>query len=348
MKTRILFGTSPKAFENKGGGEILLTKSRQYIKELGFETALFDGEQNFKSFDLFHNFSLHRDCLEQVTKAKEAGLKIVVSPVYWPSIKHALLSGRPIKGRAKSMAAEMLNRFGSAGVSAVKNMLALADIITPSSIAEATMLKKRFGIEGNRIKIIHNGVETRFSKASPEKFEKKYGLKDFVLYVGRIEERKNVFTLIKAMKGIDEVLVIIGNAKKGSEAYYKKCKKAAGKKIVFLSGLKHEDKMLESAYAACKVFVLPSWYETPGLAGLEAGLAGANVVITKEGCTKEYFGRFALYVNPVSVSDIRERIKEALDEPKSNMLKNHIKDRFFWENSAKETKQAYETLLGDK
>jgi len=43
--------------------------------------------------------------------------------------------------------------------------------------------------------------------------------------------------------------------------------------------------MLASAYAACDVFVLPSMFETPGIAALEAGLAGAKIVITKYGGT---------------------------------------------------------------
>ena len=47
---------------------------------------------------------------------------------------------------------------------------------------------------------------------------------------------------------------------------------------------------LASAYAAARVFALPSWFETPGLAALEAGLAGCAVAITPYGSTRDYFG----------------------------------------------------------
>ena len=345
MKKRILFGTSPNAFENKGGGEILLMKSRQYVEALGFETSLFDGRQDFAGFDLFHSFSLHRDCLEQVTKAREAGLKIVVSPVYWPSLAHAILWDRPLAARLKLLAVELINRLDFFGVSAVKKMLAMADVVAPSSIAEARVLEKTFRVRPEKISIIHNGVEKRFAKASPEMFEKKFGLKDFALYAGRIEERKNVLSLIKAVDGIGR-LVVIGNPKQGSEAYYRACKEA-GKNTVFLPALDHGSEMLESAYAACKTFVLPSWYETPGLAALEAGLAGANIAITREGCAKEYFAGFASYINPAGIRNIREKVLESMQKAKTPGLKSHIEKNFLWEKTALETAEAYHKAFGD-
>jgi len=344
LKKRILFGTSPNAFENKGGGEILLMKSRQYVEALGFETMLFDGRQEFAGFDLFHNFSLHRDCFSNIKKAKEAGLKIAISTVYWPSLRHAMLWDRPLKSRLRLLAVELINRLDFAGLSAVKKMLAMADVVAPSSIAEAMMLEKTFNVRPERISIIPNGVEKRFAKANSGMFEKKYGLKDFVLYAGRIEERKNLLSLIKA---IDETgrLVVIGNPKQGSEAYYKACKEA-GKNTVFLPALDHGSEMLESAYAACRTFVLPSWYETPGLAALEAGLAGANIVVTREGCAKEYFAGFALYINPASIQDIREKILESMQKAKLAGLKSHIEKNFLWEKTALETAEAYRKAFG--
>ena len=48
----------------------------------------------------------------------------------------------------------------------------------------------------------------------------------------------------------------------------------------WLGRLDHHDPLLASAYAAARVFALPSWFETPGLAALEAALAGCSVAIT--------------------------------------------------------------------
>jgi len=53
------------------------------------------------------------------------------------------------------------------------------------------------------------------------------------------------------------------------------------------------------------LFILPTRYETPGRAALEAGLAGANVVITPYGGTREYSEEFAEYAEPHSVDSIK-------------------------------------------
>jgi len=345
MEQKVLYGCSPNAFKDKGGGEVLLLKSKQYVQEHGFKVELYNGKQSFKEYDLFHNFNVHRDCFDQIESAKNAGLKVVISPVYWPSLRHAILWNKPIAEKAKLLAVEVLNKTDVWGITAVKKMLAMADVVTPSSRAEAAILESTFKVEPEKIRIIHNGVEARFEKAQSEMFEEKYGLRDFVLYVGRIEERKNVLSLVKAMKGTGKQLVIIGNSKSGSRPYYDKCRKEAGQDVLFLPRLEHDSKMLEAAYAACKVFALPSWYETPGLAALEAGLAGANVIVTKEGCTKEYFGSFASYINPRSVSDIRKKVIFELENPRQNILRAHIKEKFLWDNTALETKQAYQKAL---
>ena len=44
--------------------------------------------------------------------------------------------------------------------------------------------------------------------------------------------------------------------------------------VSWLGRLDHHDPLLASAYAAARVFALPSWFETPGLAALEAGPGG--------------------------------------------------------------------------
>ena len=62
--------------------------------------------------------------------------------------------------------------------------------------------------------------------------------------------------------------------------------------------MEHDDPLLASACAAARVFALPSWFETPGLAALEAALAGCAVVITPFGSPREYFGDLVEYARP--------------------------------------------------
>ena len=69
--------------------------------------------------------------------------------------------------------------------------------------------------------------------------------------------------------------------------------------------------MLASAYAAARVLALPSWFETPGLAALEAALAGCAVVVTPFGCTREYFGDRVEYARPDRPAEIGRAILRA-------------------------------------
>jgi len=99
--------------------------------------------------------------------------------------------------------------------------------------------------------------------------------------------------------------------------------------------------LLRSAYSAAKVFVLPSIFETPGLSALEAAVAGANIVITKYGSTKEYFGDYAWYVDPFSESDIKDKILDAFKSKKNKKLSYHIKKNFTWDKIVKKLRDVY-------
>jgi glycosyltransferase involved in cell wall biosynthesis len=103
--------------------------------------------------------------------------------------------------------------------------------------------------------------------------------------------------------------------------------------------------MLSSAYAACDVFVLPGWFETPGLAALEAALAGAKVVATDGGSTKEYFEDKVLYIRPHKPADMRKKIAWALEADKTAELKKMILDRYLWEKVAERTIEGYRRVL---
>ncbi|MDD5148088.1 MAG: glycosyltransferase [Candidatus ainarchaeum sp.] len=342
---KVLFNTSPGAFENPGGGEIQLLKTKAELEKLGFEIELFDGSRDIADFDLLHNFNIHRDTFPVIRSAFKKKVPVAISTIYWPSLKYSLLWNRGTVKKAKAVAAELINRLDFPGLSSVKKNLRRADILLPNSEAEARIISGQFGVPPEKIAPICNGVDERFAEAGPEEFEKKFGFRDFVLYAGRIEERKNVLSLVRAMKNSMEKLVIMGNAKQGSEEYALQCRQEAGKNTVFLEAIPHESGLLESAYAACKVFALPSWYETPGLAALEAGLAGANIVVTKEGCTKEYFGEFASYADPASITDIEEKISSECAKQKTPGLQKRILGNFLWKNTAEQTAEAYSMVV---
>src|SRR5262249_55193271 len=106
-------------------------------------------------------------------------------------------------------------------------------------------------------------------------------VQDFVLNVASIEGRKNQLSLIAAMKNLPYPLVIIGKATSEQEDYMNNCRKEAGSNVLFTGGLAHDDPLLASAYAAARLFVLPSSSEVMPLTLYEAAIAGCRVAVSR-------------------------------------------------------------------
>jgi glycosyltransferase involved in cell wall biosynthesis len=118
-----------------------------------------------------------------------------------------------------------------------------------------------------------------------------------------------------------------------------------GEHARYLGPVEHDSPLLRSAYAACSSFCLPSTLETPGLAALEAAAAGASLVITEEGSTREYFGDDALYVRSDDVEGIASALIAASGAPRSSALMERVNTRFTWHQAADALVDLYRRLL---
>ncbi len=192
--------------------------------------------------------------------------------------------------------------------------------------------------------MVPNGVDPRFRDADPGLFHDHVSLDDFVLYTGRIEPRKNVRSLIRAVRRIGVPLVVIGDPVPGHESYLRSCEAEGEGILTRIPRLSHDDPLLASAYAAARVFALVSWFETPGLSALEAALAGSAVVLTPYGCTREYFSNLAGFARPGNVSEITSAIRLAWHQGPPAGLREHILSRYLWSNVARKTAGVYDEL----
>lgn len=327
-----------------GGPQTQIFETKRVLEELGVSVSLYNMWEKFdpKSYDLFHIFGTGISNYHFMREMSKLGIKIVLSPIFYSThsasfIKNVLVLDRLIFSRLRGIWIDYR---------LVSDMCRWADAILPNTNSEAMLIKKGFNISDEKIFVVPNGVNSKFLNANPEIFVKHYNLKNFILNVGHIGPgRKNLLRLVQALKSFDVPSVIIGRVEKGIE--YEKIRKNSSHRTLLLDNLPNESELLASAYAACDVFVLPSLFETPGIAALEAALAGAKIVITKYGGTQEYFKNYADYVDPFSVDSIVEGIKNALARPKSDELKNYIKEQFLWENVGKKTMDVYLKLLNN-
>lgn len=343
---RIAFFSYPHAFQTPGGGEILLLKTKQALEKKDISVKLFNQwEDKIKDFDILHVFGSVKDCLGLIEAAKPLGVKIVISPVFWSTFSRALHEYGSIDKRFIMAIRHLAKVVFPFLPSSRRKMLKLADMILPNSEAESKQVARLFFLDKNKMHVVYLAADERFINSKSNQFAEKYGVKDFILSVGRIEPRKNQLNLIKALKGTEYKLVIIGNVVLGYEKYYEECKSAAAKDVLFISNINHEDLILESAYAACRVFVLQGWFETPGLAAIEAGLAGAGLAVTNGGSTREYFKNYAEYFNPANPKSIKDAVSKAMAKDKTSDLKKYLINNFTWEKYGEENIKIYNQLI---
>jgi glycosyltransferase involved in cell wall biosynthesis len=138
--------------------------------------------------------------------------------------------------------------------------------------------------------------------------------------------------------------VLIGDTVSGFEKYAEDCRREGAGFTEFIPAFKHDDPLLSSAYAACKVFVLPGWFETPGLAAMEAAVAGATLAVTQVGSTREYFGDNAEYFDPANAKDMQKKILNALSKPHQKALSQKMLEHYTWERVAAKTMEVYGEL----
>jgi len=213
-----------------------------------------------------------------------------------------------------------------------------------------------FKIPEEKIEVIHLGVDEDY-KPLPEneieKIKQKYNLNyPFILYVGTLEPRKNIPTLLKAYyklkkQGLPYKLVITG--KKGWK--YRNIFELINRlnlqrEVVFTGYVPRED--LPALYNAADLFVYPSLYEGFGLPPLEAMACGTPVITSNTSSLPEVVGNAGIMVNPYDVNGLAKAMYEVLT---NDGLREELRKRglerakmLSWKKTAEETLKVYEKV----
>ena len=318
-------------------------RTLQALKEIGVNASLFDQwSTNLRDYNLLHTFKLHYASYDLVRIAHLCGLANVISTIL--PFDHKVRLTRPLSWFWRR----------NIGIQLSSSMLfkqaVIADALIATSQLEAEKLCRAYGLKRKGlIYIIPNGADAKiFGYADPYIFKSAYGLKDYAICVGRIEPNKNQIRLIRAMKGIALNLVIIGRPCIGHETYAKACYEEGRGKTLFIDQLPYNSIMLASAYAGARVFVLPSIAEVAPLSAIEAAMTGVPLVVTRNSLAcREYFGNNVFYIDPMSIDNIRMKIRLAIDHNVDQSFTNHVISTHSWKAVAKELKKAYCLVLGE-
>jgi glycosyltransferase involved in cell wall biosynthesis len=269
--------------------------------------------------DLVHlfNFSTYDATHAHARRARELAVPVVVSALYedWPSFKlaaeMALQRHRLRLGLGPSVDLEAYARMHAGEERDMRarcqEVAARARAVVASGISEAERLARDF--PGVLTRVVPTGVGEP-GAGDAEEFRARYGTRDFVLSVGRLEPRKNQLLLLEALAD-DPVDVVLATGGVAYRADYLEACRAFHRRGRTLYLPRLDARMLAAAYRAARLHVLPSWFELPGLATLEALRAGCPVVASDRGTLGDWLGDTVPYAPPDDAAALRRAIEAA-------------------------------------
>ena len=201
-----------------------------------------------------------------------------------------------------------------------KHAAEIADVVVAISEQTKRDIVAFLQIDPAKIKVVYQGCSNAFKKDYPQELKdaviNKFDLPEkFILNVGTIEERKNLLNLVKSIAEIDTVLVVVGGDKSDYADTVKTYITAnnLSHKVRFLKNVALEE--LAIIYQLAQIFVYPSIFEGFGIPIIEALYSKTAVITSTNGCFAEAGGEDSIYINPQSVSEIKEAIQFLLNTP---------------------------------
>jgi glycosyltransferase involved in cell wall biosynthesis len=230
-------------------------------------------------------------------------------------------------------------------------------IITISENSKQDLIKI-FKIESKKISVVYPAVSSNFFSIENNFKEilKKYNLKkDFILFVGTLEPRKNIVRLIEAYYNLisnfkipipNLKLVIVGKRGWCWQEIFDKVKKLnLEKKVIFLDYVPSKD--LPYLYRKALCFVYPSLYEGFGLPVLEAMACGCPVITSNISSLSEV-AEAAILIDPYDTNEITNALKKVLTDLNfSQELKEKgfkLVQKFSWQKSAQKILEIFHKI----
>lgn len=227
---------------------------------------------------------------------------------------------------------------------AMPHILKNADLIlTPSENTKNDILKKYR--TNAKITPVYAGSNTKPQKQFERPISEAY-----FLYLGTIEPRKNIPTLIEAFlelkkeNSIPHKLVLAGGIGWKTDEIIKKTQ---NKDIILTDYLKEDEK--QSYLQHADIFIYPSFYEGFGMPPLEAMSHGIPVITSTGGSLKEIYENSALQFEPADKYTLKKHILQLLNdqELREKLIQKgyQLTQQFTWDNTARKVVAAFEKVM---
>ncbi len=234
-------------------------------------------------------------------------------------------------------------------------------IVTISNFSKKDIVKQ-YGTPKNRIDVAFPGYDKELFRPIKNSrkisaIQKRYGTsKNYIIYIGTIQPRKNLVRLIEAfskISGSDLKLVIVGKTTglgrqgwKYEEVLIAPKKYGIEDKVIFAGFVPTSDMiyLLNGAQA----LIQPSLWEGFGMTASEAMACGVPVAVSNVSSLPEVVGKAGLTFDPYSVTQIEHAIRLLISDKKlhykfSKMGLAQAK-KFSWKKMAREVLKVFESL----
>lgn len=228
--------------------------------------------------------------------------------------------------------------------------------VIATSPNEKDNVKRIFNASSKKIEMITEGVDTTIfrpiSTTKAREITKLPRDKKIILYVGRMEWRKGIGTLIHAFKEVAQKqpnaqLYIVGGGKSKSARQLDETERERLRQLVKELGLEQKvfflgpkiQKELYLYYNAADVCVVPSYYEFFGIVPLESMACGTPVVASHTGGLKFTVvdGVTGYHAKTRNAADFADKINLVLEKGKKSFTQNcldRIQENFLWQETA--------------
>jgi len=236
-----------------------------------------------------------------------------------------------------------------------KSIIPKADVVIAISNSTKNAVLEYFNIPEDRIQVTPLAANDNYKQISDSNIIRKakvrYGInRNYILFVGTLEPRKNLRNLIKAYSILPDYLkrnyALVLCGKRGW--YYEEIFRTVRElnlegNVIFTEYV--PDKDIPLLMNGAKVFVYPSFYEGFGLPPLEAMACGTPVISSNVSSIPEVVGDAGILVNPKDVEELSDAIQRVLsnDQLRAQLSEKGLKHagKFSWRQTAEKTVEVY-------
>ncbi len=229
-------------------------------------------------------------------------------------------------------------------------------ILTVSEFSKREIMEL-LGIPEDKIEVVYNAASVFGGYSDFKEIAEKYRIdRPYLFYVGTIEPRKNLHSLVKAFDLLKEryhiphSLVIAGAKGWREDAFYEALSESPSKDDINLIGYVDVNEK-NTLYKNATAFLFPSLYEGFGIPPLEAMHHNCPVVASNAASLPEVCGEAAEYIDPLDAESIADGIWKVIsDEAFARDLREKGIEReklFTWESSVEELKSICKEVLSE-